>query len=194
MKMNFFFGNIFWGILLVLWGASLILRTFNINMPMHKIFLAVIIIMFGVKLLIGTSNKVVKGDRSQGRSYIRSNKSGDYNMIFSSGKFDLTDLEEDARDIEINVVFGSAEVVLPNHLTFDIEPTTVFGATVLPERSQYGFGDSHFKAGDGQGRAIHIESNTVFGRIEYVFQDVRGKETIEPLDPEAEAVGTESDF
>lgn len=38
MRMNLFFGNMFWGILLVLWGASLILRTFNINMPLAKIF------------------------------------------------------------------------------------------------------------------------------------------------------------
>lgn len=192
--MNFFFGNIFWGILLVLWGASLILKTFNINMPLAKIFLAVIIILFGVKLLIGSSHKSVKGERSQGRSFIRSNKSGEYNMIFSSGRFDLSDLQEAANDIEITVVFGSAEVVLPKHLQFDIEPTTVFGATVLPEKSQYGFGDSHYKAGDGQGRPIHIESNSIFGRIEYIFQDVQGKESIEPLDPEAEAAGSDSGF
>ncbi len=194
MKMNFFFSNIFWGILLVLWGASLILKTFNINMPLAKIFLAVIIIMFGIKLLIGTSNKAVKSERSPGKTYVRTNKSGEYNMIFSSGRFDLTDLEEDANDIEITVVFGSAEVVLPNHLQFDIEPTTVFGATVLPERSQYGFGDSHFQAGSGQGRAIHIESNAVFGRIEYIFQDLPGQETLEPLDPEADGAGTDSGF
>ncbi len=192
--MNFFFGNIFWGILLVLWGSSLILKTFNINMPLAKIFLAVIIILFGVKLLIGTSHKAVRSDSSQRRSFIRINKSGEYNMIFSSGRFDLSDLKEDARDIEINVVFGSAEVVLPSHLKFDVEPTTVFGATVLPERTQYGFGDSHYQAGDGQGRAIQVESNCVFGRIEYIFQDVPGKEIIDPLDPEESSAEQSSEF
>ncbi|MCB5261646.1 MAG: hypothetical protein LHW64_00425 [Candidatus Cloacimonetes bacterium] len=194
MKMNFFFGNIFWGILLVLWGASLILKTFNINMPLAKIFLAVIIIMFGVKLLIGTGSKTVKSNRSPGKTYIRTNKSGEYNMIFSSGRFDLTDLQEDAKDIEITVVFGSAEVVLPSHLQFDIEPTTVFGATVLPEKSQYGFGESHYKAGSGQGRAIHIESNSIFGRIEYSFEAVQGKESFEASSPEADSTGSSSDF
>lgn len=192
--MNFFFGNIFWGILLLLWGVSLILKTFNINMPLAKIFLAVIIIMFGVKLLIGTGTKAVKGDRTQGRTYIRTNKSGEYNMIFSSGQLDLSDLTESASDIEITVVFGSAEIILPSHLNYDVEPSTVFGATVLPNKSQYGFGDGDYQAGSGQGRAIHIESTCVFGRIEYIFRDVKAQGPIEPLDPEANGPELNSDF
>ncbi|MCB5254631.1 MAG: hypothetical protein LHW58_03210 [Candidatus Cloacimonetes bacterium] len=194
MRLNFFFGNIFWGILLLLWGISLILKTFNINMPLAKIFLAVIIIMFGVKLLIGTGTRTVKSDRSQKGTYIRTNKSGEYNMIFSGGKLDLTDLDESASDMEINVIFGSAEIILPGHLRYDIEPSTVFGATVLPNKSQYGFGDSHFQTGSGQGRAIHIESTCVFGRIEYFFQDVKAEEPFEPQDTEASSGGLSGEF
>lgn len=194
MKVNFFFGNIFWGILLLLWGSSLILKTFNINLPLAKIFLAVIIIMFGVKLLIGTGTKSTGSGKFRGRTYIRSNNSGEYTMIFSGGKFDLSDLDEDAKDIEITVVFGSAEVILPAHLKFDIEPSTVFGATVLPERSQYGFGDSHIQAGAGEGRAIQIESNCIFGRIEYIFQDVAGQKLHDTLDPDTDDAGISDDF
>ena len=187
MKMNFFFGNVFWGILLVMLGTSLILKSFNINLPLVKIFLAVIIIMFGVKLLIGTSNKSVKSERFRSRSFLRTNKSGEYNMIFSSGKIDLSDLKEDSLDLEVTVVFGYAAVILPRHLKFDFEPTTVFGATLLPDRRQYA-------SGDEQSREIKIESNCIFGRIDYFYQDINAPEIIEPLDPEESSTEQSSDF
>lgn len=181
MKMNFFFGNIFWGILLVLWGASLILKTFNINMPLAKIFVAVIIILFGVKLLIGTGTKQISRDGSSKGSYYRSNRSGEYTMVFSSGTIDLRDLGESSSSIEITVVFGNATVLLPAHLNFDIEPTSVFGSTVLPDKSHYGFGTSRYQAGTNEGRMIHIESTAVFGRLEYVFENVLQNSTVDEV-------------
>ncbi|MDD2331344.1 MAG: hypothetical protein PHI68_01685, partial [Candidatus Cloacimonetes bacterium] len=51
--MSIFFGNMFWGILIILLGLSLILKDFNINIPLFKIFFGLIIILFGIKLLIG---------------------------------------------------------------------------------------------------------------------------------------------
>jgi hypothetical protein len=33
------------------------------------------------------------------------------------------------RNLEITVVFGSAEVLLPDNVNFDIDPTSVFGST-----------------------------------------------------------------
>lgn len=192
--MNFFFGNIFWGTLLVLWGASLILRTFNINLPLAKIFLDVIIIMFGIKLLIGTGSSNVFRSKSSRKSYIRANTSGEYNMIFSSGKIDLTDLDQNAHGMEINVIFGSAEVILPAHLNYDIEPSTIFGATVLPNKSQYGFGDSRYHQGSNPGDSIHIESSCIFGRIDFVFQEVGQTEPTEAFDPEKNTSGESTDF
>lgn len=184
MRMNFFFGNIFWGILLVLWGASLILKTFNINMPLAKIFLAVIIILFGVKLLLGTGSKsFVRGSKDKD-SYYRINNSGEYTIVFGSGTIDLRDIQENAKDIEITVVFGNATVLLPRHLHFDIEPTSVFGSTILPDKSQYSFGVNRYNT-KGDGRAIHIESNAVFGRMEYIFEDVNPA-----MDPSQEATDT----
>jgi hypothetical protein len=68
---------------LVLWGASLILKTFNIHMPLAKIFFAVVIILFGIKLLLG--DKVSwfhsSGSHKRGSSYVRSNSSGEYTFV-----------------------------------------------------------------------------------------------------------------
>jgi predicted membrane protein len=189
--MNFFFGNIFWGMLLVLWGASLILKTFNINMPLAKIFVAVVIILFGVKLLIGTGGRTISRERNNKGSYYRSNRSGEYTLVFSSGTIDLRDLSEDSPALEITVVFGNATVLLPRHLNFDIEPTSVFGATVLPDKSHYGFGASRYHAGKDEGRVIYIESTSVFGRLEYVFEDVEHVPPVMDQDPVPEDSGAQ---
>ncbi|MDD2506721.1 MAG: hypothetical protein PHO85_02165 [Candidatus Cloacimonetes bacterium] len=188
MRMNFFFGNIFWGILLILWGASLILKTFNINMPLAKIFIAVIIIMFGLKLLIGTSSKTYHKPGPTKGSYYHSNRSGEYNIIFSSGTIDLRDITENTPSLEITVVFGSATVILPAHLNYDIEPTSVFGSTVMPEKSHYGFGGGRYRRGNEKATPIHIESNAIFGQLVYVFEDVENTQT----DPVVEDVATEN--
>lgn len=188
MKMDIFFGSLFWGVLLILWGLSLILKSFQINLPLVKVFVAIIIIMFGIRLLIGGNSRIVKTKtyRSTGTSYYRSNNDGDYTMVFSGGTIDLMDLKPDAQDLEITVVFGSAVVLLPSDLKFAIHPTTVFGGTVLPERSQYGIGESNFALNPEQdNKPINIESSCVFGRLEYVIKDRVTPKSTEPLQPEA---------
>jgi hypothetical protein len=84
--------------------------------------------MFGLKLLIGSSTKSVKKSGTIKGSYYMSNRSGEYTIVFSSGTIDLRDLQENVGDMEITVVFGRATVILPTHLNFDIEPTSVFGS------------------------------------------------------------------
>ncbi len=165
MRMNIFFGNLFWGILLILWGASLILKTFNIHMPLAKIFLAVVIILFGIKLLLGDKISWFhsSGSYKRGSSYVRSNNSGEYTFVFSGGTIDLTDIKPNQNDLEITVVFGSAEVLLPDNVNFDIDPTSVFGSTSLPDRG---------KTKSMPGRTVRIESNAIFGRIEYTSKHI----------------------
>ena len=48
--MCFLFGGVFWGIVLVLLGLSIIVRiVFNIHFPFFRILFALIIIYFGLK-------------------------------------------------------------------------------------------------------------------------------------------------
>lgn len=172
--MDIFFGNFFWGILIILFGLSIFLKGFNINLPLMKVFFAIVIILFGVKLLVGGKPRIKYNNHNYTKgSSIHYNGSGkEYTMVFSSGTFDLTDLPEDAKDFEITVVFGSALVILPNDLNYNISPTSVFGGTVLPRQPKI----------PGV-KAIDIESTAVFGRLEYEFKD-RGvsqpKQTVEP--------------
>ena len=160
MKMDFIFSNFFWGILLILLGLSIFLKGFNIHLPLVRVFIAVIIIMLGIKLLFGIKthkyNKPKPYSRESSINY--SSSRNEYNIVFSSGIIDLTDLPADAKEIEINVVFGSGTVILPDSITFHINPTSVFGTTVLPPKMPV-----------TQGTPVDIESTVVFGRMEYKY-------------------------
>lgn len=187
MKMGIFFGNLFWGILIVLFGSSLILKEFGFHFPVVKIFIAVIIILFGVKLLVGGSCK----SRRSGITHksISGNKI-EYATIFASQDYDLTNLKQDSKPLEITVVFGSGRVILPAELTVEITPTTVFGATILPNNSYVGFGNDAKRYGaDRSIEPVYIEANCVFGRLEFVFQtskDESGSPQTDSLSTEAE--------
>jgi len=158
--MDILFGNMFWGILIILLGLSIFLKGFNINLPLVKVFIAIVIIMFGVKLLIGSKPRITNRSYryKHGSTMIYNSKSSEYTMVFASGTIDLSDLPEETKDFEITVVFGSASVLLPDDLNFRISPTSVFGSTVLPPQKR-----------DATGKEIEIESTAVFGRLEYQF-------------------------
>ncbi len=177
--MDIFFGNLFWGVLLILIGASIILKGLNINFPIVKTFIAIIIILFGIKILIGThSSKRNKNDRHH--SVIYSSNASEYTTIFSSNVTDLSDLDDSAKDMDITVVFGSSLVRLPNNIDFDIEPTAVFGTVNLPARKN----TSKQHDANSPSRKVVIDATAVFGRLDFVF--------VEPAIPDSASATKDS--
>lgn len=178
--MDIFFGSLFWGILIVLFGLSLILKEFGVHFPLAKIFIAVIIILFGVKLLIGGSSKVRKSGITHKRV---SGNEIEYATVFASQDYDLTNLKQDSKPLEITVVFGSGRVFLPADLAYEITPTTVFGATILPNNSYVGFGSDAKRYGESTSlEPVFIEANCIFGRLEFVFKPRKSAEKPTPAD------------
>jgi predicted membrane protein len=191
--MGIFFGNLFWGILIILLGISVLLRGFNINLPIMKVFFAIIIIMFGVRLLIGGGKPRIhhSGNRI-GKSNIGLYSSDDqeYTMVFASGDIDLSNLQAGAKDMEVTVVFGSARVILPSDLRFNIQTTAVLGGIVLPKTGHFGFSDNNTTLNpESATLPIRIEATSVFGRLEFITKE-RSTESpmpvpdMEPLNPE----------
>jgi len=160
MKMNFLFGHVFWGVLLLLWGITLILRGFNIvNLPLVKIFIAVIIILFGLKLLFG-GWETHRGENYHGS--ILSAGSNEYTSVFGSQTVDLTNLDPNSKPLDITAVFGSSYVKLPNDIDFEIQPTAVFGSAIVPPKPMLA------KAPLG---TVKIEANAIFGKVEFVYKE-----------------------
>jgi predicted membrane protein len=192
--MDFIFGNIFWGIVIILFGTSMILKGFNINLPLVKVFFAIVIIMFGVRMLIGGGKPRIhrsKSNFSKSSSVLYSRDDQEYTMVFTSGDIDLSELQPDAKDMEVTVVFGSAKVILPSDLRFDIRTTAVLGGIILPKTGHYGISENKTSLNpDSTSSPIRIEATSVFGRIEFITKDRRG--TIPK--PETEEIKPEESF
>jgi|LSQX01.1.fsa_nt_gb predicted membrane protein len=160
MKMNFFITNVFWGILLVLWGVSLILKGLNIvDLPLVKIFVAIVIIMFGVRLLFGgrCSHNVKHSHR-----VVHSSGSHEHTTVFGSQLVDLTNIDPNSDPIEVNSVFGSTIVHLPSDIDFKIESSAVFGPVVIPAKPITN------KPSLG---TVEIDANAVFGKVVFIYKN-----------------------
>ncbi len=158
MKMNILFGHLFWGILIILIGVSLILKGFNISFPIFKIFIAIIIILLGVKLLIGGWGNT-KHKEIPTKLYNATER--EYNAIFAAQKLDLTNIEPDASPLEINAVFGSFVVELPDDINFDFSTTAFCGSIDLPKKTAM---DEAKTRG-----TVKIDANAVFGKITFII-------------------------
>lgn len=177
--MDFFFGNIFWGVMIILFGVSIFLKGFNINLPLMKVFFAIVIIMFGVRMLIGGGKPKVRYSShryKKANTVVYSRDNQEYTMVFASGDIDLSDLKADSKNLEITVVFGSANVILPSDLRFDIQTTAVLGGIVLPQTGHYGISENRTAINpDSTTASIGIEATAVFGRMEFTVKDRPGK-------------------
>jgi predicted membrane protein len=168
--MNFIWSGLFWGVILVLFGLSIILRhTLNIDIPIFKIVFAIILIYFGVKLLIGTSNKNKDTIIFNKTRINATSKNDEYNIIFGSGEIDLQNIEtlQSNMNKEINVVFGSGRLYLPKNVPVVVKVETVFGESKLPDGKTDFFGDYIYRnnADPVNENVLYLEVNVIFGSI-----------------------------
>lgn len=188
MKMNFLFGNIFWGILLLLWGISLILKGLNIvDLPLVKIFIAVIIIMFGIRLLTGglKGNKYTDYQRTDYKGTVVTSKGNEFTAVFSSQTLDLTGLDPNSHPLEMTAVFGNLTVLLPDDVEFKFEPTAVFGTTPI--------GRNTSSAGVAPLGVVEIEATAVFGKVEFIYRPAQRRPGFKASAPADSTQGESSD-
>jgi predicted membrane protein len=182
MKMNFLFSGVFWGIVLCLIGAGIIVKNvFDLDFPVGKVVFAVILVLVGVGFLTGkdifrTSRKpegfraenrsestVVFGSSDFGKDKIKES----YSIIFGQGVIDLTGVPEAEipRRIEIDTVFGNTEIIVPANVAISIKGETVFGSTTYPDNVMNAFGDRIWEtpAAAGASGKIMIKTDCVFG-------------------------------
>ena len=164
--------SIFWGILLVLLGLSLILKVaFNFDFPLMRIVIALFFIYLGVKVFIGKDIRIFSHNNSEnvvffGERTIHPDEDGrEYNVIFSHGIVDLRNYnytDSQTIHIKLNTVFGSSDVIYNDTIPIRIKATSAFAGTKLPDGNTSAFGTFEYNS-DGK-PAIYIETSTVFGQ------------------------------
>ncbi len=170
--MSFMFGSVFWGVVLILAGVSIVLKAvFHIYIPVFRIVVAGIIIYFGVRLLLGNHAGYSDAETIVFRDakFKPGTMQDDYSVIFGKGTVDLRELslEDESIHIEVSVIFGSADVLIDPEMPLKIESSTVFGDTNFPRGSSSPFGDSVYRSPNYSKNEPHVtlETNAIFGGI-----------------------------
>lgn len=158
------FSVLFWAVLLILAGLVMLIDHFGrLNLKVGSIIFGLFVILLGISMLTGGLRRSGVTDRENmifGSGTVSVDDDGDCNLIFSSGTVDLRDRDRLPRRVEVNVVFSSARVLLPDG-PVRVKATSAFGQIVLPEGSSVAFGDrSYTREGDDP---LEVEINCVFG-------------------------------
>ncbi|HEX3047535.1 MAG TPA: hypothetical protein VHY08_22480 [Bacillota bacterium] len=181
--MGFLFTPVFWGVVLVLWGCSLVLNVlFHLNIPVFRILIALIIIFFGIQLLMGwkgNSWSYVHNDEHNvifGQADKQATPSTkEYNIIFSNSVVDITEPHPDwvNSKLEINTVFGSGLIRINPEIPAKIVTTAAFGRIITPDNQQSVMGDHVYQtpALKENQPYLLIKANVVFGNIQVQLQN-----------------------
>lgn len=160
-----FFGGLFWGLLISLIGLSIVLKHgFNIDLHLVRIFIGLIIILFGIKLIVGYNSKTYVNTI---KSKVHFNNGKEHDILFSNGTIDLTQYQDISKyPKEINVIFGNGVVLIPDNINLEVTSTTVFGSTIMPNRSYAGFGEDVYSINNKpDAPSVKIVTATVFGKL-----------------------------
>lgn len=168
--------SLFWGLLLVILGLSLIFRiVFNIDFPLFKIFIAFVLIYFGVKMLFGSFNgpnfetketEVVFNEKQ----YANPESNRDYSVVFGKGVYDFRDfdLKGEKQRVKISTVFGATVIKISKTLPVRIKVESAFAGTDLPDGNSAVFGSTTYTSPgfDSEKPYLDLKLEVVFGGCE----------------------------
>ncbi len=180
MKLGFLSTNLFWGTLLIVFGISAILRSFNINIPLFRIVLALLLIYVGVSLLLG-HKLTFEGNENItifNESYysFKDIKNREINVIFGKGIVDLTDYNfkgNNINELEINSIFSTTEIRISKNNPVKITASSAFASVTMPDKSSIVFGETTYESSNKtvNGEDLSIKSNSVFANLDIIFID-----------------------
>lgn len=172
---SFIFSKLFWGIIIILFGISFIAQSvFKINLPIGRIALALIFIYIGAKMLFGVFGKTNDSATifSENIANIEMLENAKYDVVFGSQTIDLSKAVNTGEEanIECNVVFGSAKIIIPKGMKVSIKSSSVFGSIKTPS-NETTFGESEYTTGSNYSNGLlNLRVNAVFGSAK-VFED-----------------------
>ena len=170
--------GLFWGLLLVILGLSLILKVvFHIDFPVVKILVAFFFIYLGIKILFSNfgmpmfksgPHDVAFGEGSF-KEIIQPYK--EYQVVFGKGNFDFRNIKlPDSGKVEVKVstVFGGAEIILNAETPVRIKADAVFAGTQLPNGNSAVFGTVNYESEnfDETKPYLYLKTEVVFGGVD----------------------------
>lgn len=170
--------SLFWGILLMVIGGSLILKSaFNWDFSVFRVVVAFVFIYVGIRLFIGKEFRLFDGGDKEtqivfSEKHITRVEDGKvYSIVFGSAEFDLRNIalpDSEVVNIQINTVFGGTEILLRPDVAVKIRSNSAFAGTEMPNGNSSAFGSLKYESDSAKVKhaRLVIRTNTVFGGTE----------------------------
>jgi len=189
--MGFLTSGVFWGVVLILLGLSVVVKAvFHIDIPLFRILFALVVIYLGVRVLVGGFGGIRSGHSVVfGESDMRPAEGvNDYKVVFGQGALDLSGEAAPAsvRRLEFKTVFGSGRLILPRDVPVRVKVSAAFGNARFPNGGNVAFGDHVYQSDAwSEGRpGFEIEATVVFGELVIRVADEPAKPATEPGAPD----------
>lgn len=162
------------GIVLILWGLSIILKAFfDIDIPIIRPAIAVLLIYIGINLIVKpniTFHSFTDADAwsESCNCSVKPQKGLEHNFVFGTGILNLNDLPADLEKpahISLNVVFGNGQLILNPDLPTTLCIKSAFGQANLPDKSTIAFGSQIYYTHPGKEPQLHVHAQVVFGSL-----------------------------
>jgi len=170
--MDFLFSGVFWGVVLIILGLSVIINMiFHVHIPVFRILFALLIIYVGIRVLTGGGFHPFKPDKNTimfGETTVNELLLKQYNVIFGKGNFDLSKAKAADGTVTINTIFAASEIVLPPGVPAKLAVDSAFAGAQLPDGNTVSFGSSVWKtAGFDESKPhISLKISVVFGGLQ----------------------------
>lgn len=179
MKMGFIFSGLFWGIVIILIGVSIIVKVlFHVEIPVVRIILGLVLIYFGLRIMVGGGSSSTGSDTVFGERTIEvRTPQKKYATVFGKSILDLSKMEFSEKDmkIKIDTVFGETTVLLGREYKVQIKGDAVFARSAFPDGMQANFGSHKYSdeasASSAASNSLTIKSDVVFGNLEFRYAD-----------------------
>ena len=135
---QFFFAPMFWGVLIVLFGISLLLKAFGVEWPVMKFVFGVALILIGTRFLVGGSWPWVRTHSAQmilgeGRTKWQANQDR-YEAAFAQAEFDLREVPLSPEStVTVTSAFAQTTLRIPKDASVAVEGNIAFGQIALPD-------------------------------------------------------------
>lgn len=170
--MGFLFSGLFWGVIIILVGFTVILKAvFHIDIPLFRIVFALVLIYFGVKVLVGGFH----GSRDKptvlfGESQMEVQESEkEYTVVFGKGLLDLSGVNPENRKtpVEFTTVFGQGTLKIDPGTPLRLKVSSAFAGARLPDGTNIAFGDYTYTSPsfDADEPFLDLEATVVFGNL-----------------------------
>lgn len=176
MKMDFMTSGMFWGVVVILFGLSMLINAiFHVDIPFFRILFGLIVIYWGFCLITGNSCKwrTGRGTAVFTESTVAANETDrEFSVVFGKNTVDLTTLKLADKNtrVETNTVFGDTILIVDPSIPTRIMVSTAFAHATLPNGNENSFGEMQYTTKEYKegANSLHIEANVVFGNLRVV--------------------------